>query len=79
MTPTNEIDMIEVIERLARLETEFKTLEGQHSGITTKLDLMISRFDRYEAKWGGVVMVATAIGAIVLALKTELLKWIAGR
>lgn len=79
MSFAQEIDMIEVIERLARLETEFKTLEHQHGSIQTKLDVMITRFDKYEAKWGGVVMVATALGAIVLALKTELLKWLGGR
>lgn len=79
MTPSREIDMIEVIERLTKLETEQKTLAHQHSAITTKLDIMITRFDKYEAKWGGVVMVATALGAIVLALKAELLKWIGGR
>jgi hypothetical protein len=79
MSPTQEIDMIEVIERLARLETEFKTLEHQHGGIQTKLDIMITRFDKYEAKWGGVLMVGSALFAIFLALKTELLKWLGGR
>jgi hypothetical protein len=79
MSPSQEIDMIEMLERLTRLETEYKTLEHQHGSIQTKLDILITRFNKYEAKWGGVVMVVSAIVAILIALKTELLKWLAGR
>lgn len=79
MSPTREIDMIEIIERLTKLETEQKTLAHQHASISTKLDLLITRFTRYEAKWGGVVMVMSALAALVLAFKSELLKWMGGR
>ena len=79
MTPPQEIDMIEMLERLTRLETEYKTLEHQHQSIQKKLDTLITRFDKYEAKWGGVLMVVSAVGAVVIAFKAELLKWVAGK
>jgi hypothetical protein len=79
MTPPQEIDMIEMLERLTRLETEHKALEHQHQSIQKKLDMLITRFDKYEAKWGGVLMVVSAVGAVVIAFKSELIKWLAGK
>ena len=80
MSPSqHDIDVIDMLERLARLETAHKALEHQHGSIQTKLDMMITRFDKYEAKWGGVLMVASALGAVFLAFKTEVIRWLTGR
>lgn len=79
MSPQQEIDMIGLLERLTRLETEHKALEHQHQSIQTKLDMLLTRFNKYEAKWGGVLMVASALGAVLLAFKAEVLRWVTGK
>lgn len=79
MSPPQEIDMLELLERVTRIETEHKVLEHQHASIQKKLDTLITRFDKYEAKWGGVLMVVSAVGAIILAFKAEVIKWLTGR
>lgn len=71
---TQEIDMVELVERVVKLEEQQKVLHSQNTSIQTKLDLLITRFTKYEAKWGGVLMVLSAIGALALALKGEILK-----
>ena len=60
--------------RLTRLEEREKIVSEQQKATNEKLDTLIERFTRYEAKWGGIVMVLSAILGLVLALKSELKK-----
>lgn len=60
-------------ERLAKLETREQTLSGNQKEIMAKLDSLILRFDRYEAKWGTLFMIFSAISALVLAFKREIM------
>lgn len=62
----------EIAERLARLESREETISAQQVETNKRLDTLIDRFARYEAKWGGIVMVLSAILGLVLALKSEL-------
>lgn len=64
----------EIAARLARLEEREKAVSEQQKATNAKLDTLIERFARYEAKWGGIVMVLSAILGLALALKSELKK-----
>lgn len=63
----------EIAERLGRLEAREETVSAQQGEMIKKLDALNERFARYEAKWGGIVMVLSAILGLALALKSEIL------
>lgn len=78
--------MMEVVERIAKLEAQQEALERRHeeesrrqSHAIGELERFMQRFERYEAKWGGVIMVVTAIVAFLTLIKTEVLAWLRGR
>lgn len=76
---SQDTDLMDIVQRVARLESEYEIMSKQHSGLTTRLDVLIRRFDRYEAKWGGVLMVLSALAALVLAFKAEIMRFLGGR
>lgn len=44
--------------------------------MSEKLDTMLTKFDRYEARWGLITIILSSLGAVGLALKDELLSMI---
>lgn len=62
----------EIAERIGRLEAREETISKQQDETNKKLDTLIERFARYEAKWGGIVMVLSALLGLLLALKSEI-------
>jgi hypothetical protein len=77
--------MIAIIERLAKLEADTASLfrkqvdaRDERAQIAAKLDILILRFTRYEAKWGGIMMVVSALLALSIALKNEILRLFRG-
>lgn len=65
--------------RLARLETLAKTADQERHKMSEKLDNLDARFTRYEARWGGVMMVVSALFALTAVLKDEIVRWFSGR
>lgn len=61
----------DIADRLARLEAREEIISRQQDDTIRKLDTLIERFARYEAKWGGIVMVLSALLGLLLAVKTE--------
>jgi hypothetical protein len=57
--------------RLAHLEAMDEVRGKKQDEVINKLDTLTTRFDRYEAKWGGVMMIVSALVAIVMVLKDE--------
>lgn len=76
---STEVDLIDIVARLARLEAEQRHLDLQQMTLVSKMDTLLDRFTRYEAKWGGVVMVLSAIIALLVALKAQILGYFSGR
>jgi hypothetical protein len=76
---SHEIDLIDIVERLTRLEAENASLEASQLIMMSKLDTLLERFIRYEAKWGGIFMVLSALLGLFLAFKTEILGVFRGR
>lgn len=76
---SHEIDLIDIVERLTRLEAENASLEASQLMMMSKLDTLLERFNRYEAKWGGIFMVLSALLGLFLAFKTEILGVFRGR
>ncbi len=62
----------EMRERLVRLETEGNARQDKLESMEIKLDSLIDRFTRYEAKWGGIVMIMSAVLGLLLAFKNEI-------
>jgi hypothetical protein len=69
----------EVVERLARLETEGISNEKRLGSMEKKLDTVIERFTRYEAKWGGIFMVLSAILGLLTTFHSSIQKFFSGR
>jgi tetrahydromethanopterin S-methyltransferase subunit B len=69
----------EIAERIARLEAREEHISKSQDETNEKLDTLIGRFTRYEAKWGGIVMVLSAVLGLVLALKSEILRYFNAR
>lgn len=75
----SEIDIASLLERVAKIETETRNLESQLTTMVIKLDVMIDRFTRYEAKWGGVLMVVSALVGIFATFHTTIQKFFSER
>lgn len=65
---------MEASERLAILETKLESLEETNGKILTSLNTMQSDFTRFKGFAGGVLFVASAIGAFIGIIKS----WILG-
>lgn len=75
----SEIDVAGLLERVAKIETETRNLESQLTAMVAKLDVMIDRFTRYEAKWGGVLMVVSALVGIFATFHTAIQRFFSER
>jgi len=75
----SEIDIASLLERVAKIETETRNLESQLTTMVIKLDVMIDRFTRYEAKWGGVLMVVSALVGIFATFHATIQKFFSER
>lgn len=60
-------------ERIAVLEAQMRNVVTDQHEIKEGIADMRERFTRYEAKWGGVLMVLTAIGSLLLTFKDTFL------
>jgi hypothetical protein len=76
---STEVNLIDVIERLVRLEAEYSRLEGSQVAITIKLDAIIDKFTRYEARWGGIFMVVSALIGLLAAFHSAVLGYFRAR
>lgn len=68
----SKVTLESVAHRLSRLEGEVHERNESQKEMIKKLDALAERFARYEAKWGGIVMVLSAMVGLALALKTEI-------
>jgi len=71
MTAMNEL---QIIERLAKLETRMAALEGDSVQVAEKVDLILQRLDKQQSFVGGVVFVLSALWGLLYAFKD----WIVG-
>lgn len=71
-----DVNVVELVQRIAKLEAGHAHLAAQSEAVTDRLDKLLTRFDKYEAKWGGVLMVVSALSAIGLAFKGEVMRWL---
>lgn len=70
----SKVTLDNVAQRLSRLEGEVHDRNETQREMVKKLDSLAERFTRYEAKWGGIVMVLSAVVGLLLAFKTEILR-----
>ena len=80
----------ELFERIATLEARLEAAEKQHVASQAQFALereaqnraineLLQKFARYEGKWGGIVMVVSAIGAMLALFKAEIVRrWFGG-
>jgi DNA anti-recombination protein RmuC len=73
---------LQVIERLAKLETRVSALEGdivqvgeRIDNVSTKVDQVLARLDKQQSFVGGVVFVLSALWGLLYAFKD----WIIGK
>jgi hypothetical protein len=65
---------LQIIERLAKLETRLSALEGDSVQVSGKVDLILQRLDKQQSFVGGVVFVLSAIWGLLYAFRD----WIVG-
>ena len=75
----NEDLKVAIERRLTKLETKDDIRGRKQDEIIKELHTLTTRFDRYEAKWGGVLMVFSALIAIVTVAKDAIMGWFNGR
>ena len=59
-------------ERLAVLETEMSSVQGDIKEIKESLSILIAGMNKSRGFWGGVVFAATALGALIQYLLIQL-------
>lgn len=64
---------LQIIERLAKLETRMAALEGDSVQVSEKVDLILQRLDKQQSFVGGVVFVLSAIWGLLYAFKDWIL------
>jgi hypothetical protein len=65
---------LEIVERLAKLETRMSALEGDSVRVAEKVDLILQRMEKQQSFIGGVVFVLSALWGLLYAFRD----WIIG-
>jgi len=65
---------LEIVERLAKLETRMEALEGDSIKVAEKVDLILQRMEKQQSFIGGVVFVLSALWGLLYAFRD----WIIG-
>ena len=60
---------LEIVERLAKLETRMEALEGDSIKVAEKVDLVLQRMEKQQSFIGGVVFVLSAIWGLLYAFR----------
>jgi hypothetical protein len=60
---------LEIVERLAKLETRMSALEGDSVRVAEKVDLILQRMEKQQSFIGGVVFVLSALWGLFYAFR----------
>jgi hypothetical protein len=60
---------LEIVERLAKLETRMEALEGDSIKVAEKVDLVLQRMEKQQSFIGGVVFVLSAMWGLLYAFR----------
>ena len=74
-----EEDRILIEHRLTSLEASVQLQAEQLKQLTTiktELEQLLNKFNKYERRWGNLVMVGTALWAVIATFKDEIFKLI---
>jgi hypothetical protein len=64
----------ELEHRLTVIETELHQLKELNVDVKT----IIARFNKYEGRWGTLILIGTAIWAVIVAFKEDFLQLFTG-
>lgn len=77
MSLSKEEDRIMIERRLTELEVKTEAIDDKLKEliiIKSELSELISKLNKYERRWGNVVMIGTAVWAVFATFKDEIMK-----
>lgn len=82
---TSDDRLIELFERMSALETRHEELDKKQAGsikeqheMNQHLEKFMRKFERYETRWGMLLMMGSAVVAVLAFFKSEILRRIFG-